>query len=81
MDAAEVAKHNTVKSCWVIIADNVYDVTELLDSHPGGSHSILRHAGQDATEAYEPVHPSGTLLRHLPQGTQLPMTDLKQPLT
>lgn len=69
LDAVEVAKHNSVRSCWVIISGNVYDVTDFLGSHPGGSHSILRLAGQDATDAYEPIHPSGTLLRHLPQGT------------
>lgn len=43
---AEVAKHNSFHSCWVIIANNVYDVTELVNEHPGGPNSILRWAGQ-----------------------------------
>lgn len=31
---AEVATHNNDKSCWVIIANKVYDVTQFLDDHP-----------------------------------------------
>lgn len=30
IDAAEVAKHNTKDSCWVILYGNVYDVPRLL---------------------------------------------------
>lgn len=43
---AEVAKHNSKESCWVIIAGYVYDVTEFLNNHPGGAAQILRYAGQ-----------------------------------
>ncbi|KJZ73529.1 hypothetical protein HIM_07085 [Hirsutella minnesotensis 3608] len=64
-DAAEVAKHNTRDSCWVILYDNVYDVTDFLTSHPGGSKIILKLAGRDATEEYDPVHPPGTLEENL----------------
>ncbi|KAL3962086.1 hypothetical protein ACCO45_003609 [Purpureocillium lilacinum] len=64
-DAAEVAKHNTPDSCWVILYGNVYDVTDFLTSHPGGSKIILKLAGKDATEDYDPVHPPGTLEENL----------------
>ncbi|KAK5990847.1 L-lactate dehydrogenase (cytochrome) [Cladobotryum mycophilum] len=64
-DAAEVAKHNTTDSCWVILYGNVYDVTEFLPSHPGGAKIILSLAGKDATEDFDPVHPPGTLEEHL----------------
>ncbi|KAI5844097.1 FMN-dependent dehydrogenase-domain-containing protein [Tricharina praecox] len=57
----EVAKHNTRASCWVIIHNQVYDVTSFLDSHPGGANIILRYAGRDATAEYDPIHPPGTL--------------------
>ncbi|CRK26298.1 hypothetical protein BN1708_014466, partial [Verticillium longisporum] len=33
--------------------------------HPGGQQSILKHAGKDATAAYDPIHPAGTLERYL----------------
>ncbi|OAL39440.1 hypothetical protein AYO20_01310 [Fonsecaea nubica] len=75
LDAAEVAKHNSRHSCWVIISNNVYDVTDFLADHPGGPGVILRYAGKDATEEYEPIHPSGTLQRHLPADKHLGPVD------
>ena len=32
-----------------------------MGEHPGGANIILKLAGQDATEEFDPVHPSGTL--------------------
>jgi len=60
-----VAEHDHEKSCWVILYDHVYDVTDFLSSHPGGSKIILSLAGRDATEEYDPVHPPGTLEENL----------------
>ncbi|ODA81792.1 hypothetical protein RJ55_00296 [Drechmeria coniospora] len=70
-DAAEVAAHNTRSSCWVILYGDVYDVTDILASHPGGSNVILKLAGQDATRDYDPVHPAGTLEENLKPGAKL----------
>ncbi|KAK2813293.1 hypothetical protein FQN50_000607 [Emmonsiellopsis sp. PD_5] len=61
LDAAEVAKHNSADSCWVVLYGKVYDVTDFLPNHPGGANIILRLAGNDATAEYDPVHPAGTL--------------------
>jgi len=44
----------------------VYDVTEFLPEHPGGSAIILKYAGRDATSAYEPIHPPDALEKNLP---------------
>lgn len=49
LDYAEVAKHNSDKSCWVIVHGQAYDVTDFLPDHPGGSKIILKYAGKDAT--------------------------------
>ncbi|XXG97799.1 UDP-N-acetylglucosamine transferase subunit [Hypoxylon texense] len=46
---AEVESHNTEKSCYVTIGTNVYDITDFLDSHPGGPELILEYAGKDVT--------------------------------
>ncbi|KAF7167542.1 hypothetical protein CNMCM6106_003051 [Aspergillus hiratsukae] len=64
-DAAEVAKHNTPDSCWVILYGKVYDVTNFLSEHPGGAKIILKLAGKDATEEYDPIHPPGILEENL----------------
>ncbi|KAI5285200.1 hypothetical protein KEM54_000751 [Ascosphaera aggregata] len=63
--ATEVAKHSSRESCFVVIHDKVYDVTNFLPEHPGGAKIILKYAGKDATEAFDPVHPAGTLEENL----------------
>jgi cytochrome b involved in lipid metabolism len=30
----EVSKHNSDESTWIVISNNVYDVTKFLDEHP-----------------------------------------------
>jgi isopentenyl diphosphate isomerase/L-lactate dehydrogenase-like FMN-dependent dehydrogenase len=66
-----VAKHATPESCWVVLYGNVYDVTDFLPHHPGGSKIILQLAGKDATEEYDPIHPPGTLEDNLKPETKL----------
>lgn len=53
---AEVAKHATKSSCWIVLHGQVWDVTSFLNDHPGGVNTILKLAGQDATAEYEQVH-------------------------
>jgi len=45
--ADEVAKHNSLESIWVSYKGNVYDVTEFVQSHPGGPANLLLAAGKD----------------------------------
>lgn len=71
LSAQEVATHNSRESCWIIVAGQAYDVTEFLDEHPGGSAIILRYAGRDATEEYEPIHPPTALEENLPTERRL----------
>lgn len=49
--ASEVAAHNTKDNCWTIISDQVYELTEYVNRHPGGSE-ILRACGTDATTLF-----------------------------
>ncbi|KAH9888256.1 FMN-dependent dehydrogenase-domain-containing protein [Xylariomycetidae sp. FL2044] len=78
--AEEVVKHTTPESCWVVLYGNVYDVTEFLPSHPGGSKIILQLAGRDATEEYDPIHPPGTLEENLKPEAKLGRLDPDSPL-
>jgi isopentenyl diphosphate isomerase/L-lactate dehydrogenase-like FMN-dependent dehydrogenase len=59
----------------VILYNNVYDVTEFLPSHPGGTKIILKLAGRDATEEFDPVHPPGTLEENLKPEAKLGTVD------
>lgn len=48
---SEVQRHTTTDSCWIIVDGQVYDVTSILDTHPGGRSVLLKNAGKDATYA------------------------------
>ncbi|EEH21443.1 hypothetical protein PABG_03659 [Paracoccidioides brasiliensis Pb03] len=61
----EILKHNSKDSCWVIVHGKAYDVTDFLPEHPGGQKIILKYAGKDATEEFEPIHPPDTLDKYL----------------
>lgn len=73
----EIAKHNSRASCWVIVHGKAYDVTEFLPEHPGGPKIILKYAGKDATEEYEPIHPPDTLDKFLDKSKHLGDVDMK----
>ncbi|XP_032689735.1 cytochrome b5-like [Odontomachus brunneus] len=52
---ADVAKCNGKNGArtWVVIYDNVYDVTDYLDQHPGGADLLDEYAGRDATSEFD----------------------------
>ncbi|XP_070784249.1 cytochrome b5 isoform X1 [Enoplosus armatus] len=52
---SEIEEQNTFKSTWIIINNNVYDVTKFLEEHPGGEEVLREQAGGDATESFEDV--------------------------
>lgn len=66
---AEVAKRNTESECWVAIDGGVYDLTEWIRQHPGGSGAIRSLCGTDGTSQFTSQHggeasPSSTLDRY-----------------
>ncbi|VBB83816.1 Putative Mitochondrial precursor of cytochrome b2 [Podospora comata] len=67
LTGVEVAKHKSADDCWVIVHGRAYDVTDFLPEHPGGSKIILKYAGKDATEEFDPIHPPDTLEKYLPK--------------
>jgi len=52
---AEIAKRNSHEEAWIVIHNNVYNLTEFLNEHPGGEEVLLEQAGKEATEAFEDV--------------------------
>ncbi len=49
--AAQVTEHATEDDCWMIINDNVYDLTSYVAEHPG-EEEILRGCGIDGTSLF-----------------------------
>jgi len=62
----EVAKHNNDKDCWVVVNDQVLDVTNFLSSHPGGALAIVTFAGKDASEEFNMIHPPDVIPKYAP---------------
>ncbi|KII60740.1 putative heme-binding protein [Thelohanellus kitauei] len=48
----EVQKHCKSDDCWIVLGNNVYEVTDFLEYHPGGPETILEYAGKDGTKAF-----------------------------
>ncbi|KAL3477610.1 FMN-dependent dehydrogenase-domain-containing protein [Aspergillus californicus] len=62
---AELQKHASPENCWIVVHSRVYDMTDFLDEHPGGSAIILKYAGTDASKAYGEVHASSMIHKTL----------------
>ncbi len=63
----EVAKHTTNTDVWVVINDEVLDVSGFLKDHPGGELAIMTFAGKDASEEFNMVHPPGVIEKYTPE--------------
>nr|P32953.2 RecName: Full=(S)-mandelate dehydrogenase, mitochondrial; AltName: Full=Flavocytochrome b; AltName: Full=L(+)-mandelate dehydrogenase; Short=L-MDH; Flags: Precursor [Rhodotorula graminis]CAA04758.1 L-mandelate dehydrogenase [Rhodotorula graminis] len=65
ISAAEVAKHNSRDSMWVCIDDEVWDITNFVELHPGGAKVLEQNAGKDVTKVFKSIHPPKTLEKFL----------------
>jgi cytochrome b involved in lipid metabolism len=51
----QVSWHDRPDDCWIVLNDKVYNVTKLVDAHPGGMEVMMEQAGRDATSAFRSV--------------------------
>jgi cytochrome b involved in lipid metabolism len=52
----QVRANNTATNCWAVIDDSVYDLTNWIKSHPGGSGAIVGLCGTDGSAAFSIKH-------------------------
>lgn len=52
----EVSKHNIPSDCYLIINNNVYNVSSFIGSHPGGSKTITSRCGSEVTGIFAKIH-------------------------
>lgn len=53
---SEVEDNDSADSCWAVIDQNVYDLTDWVDDHPGGGDRIENICGTDATGDFTQQH-------------------------
>ncbi|XP_064646893.1 acyl-CoA Delta-6 desaturase-like [Lineus longissimus] len=52
----QVKQHDKVEDKWIVINNNVYDISRWAKRHPGGARIISHYAGEDASEAWTAFH-------------------------
>jgi cytochrome b involved in lipid metabolism len=52
----QVKANNSSSKCWSVIDSKVYDLTNWINSHPGGSGAITALCGTDGTTAFKGQH-------------------------
>ncbi|PGH30803.1 hypothetical protein GX50_06431 [[Emmonsia] crescens] len=61
---ADVSSHNKDGDIWVIIGQEVYDISKFQDEHPGGKKILLSVAGSDATKKFQKYHRQSILSKY-----------------
>jgi len=51
-----IAKHSTPNDCYLIIKQNVYDVSSYIFLHPGGRGTITSRCGEEVTGIFASIH-------------------------
>ncbi|KAH7326087.1 cytochrome b5-like heme/steroid binding domain-containing protein [Stachybotrys elegans] len=73
---AEVAKHkDDANGYWLIVENEVYDVTKFLEEHPGGAKILKRYSGKDATKPFWKYHNEHVLKKY---GAKLKIGPVKE---
>ena len=67
---AKVKENNSANSCWSVINGNVYNLTQWINSHPGGPSVIRGLCGVDGTSSFNGKHrgqgnPTSTVASYL----------------
>lgn len=51
----EIGEHGSCDDLWMILHGKVYDITSVVDSHPGGAEVLFDAVGTDASVAFDEV--------------------------
>jgi cytochrome b involved in lipid metabolism len=61
---SDVASHNKPTDLYIIVDEDVYDLTTFADEHPGGKKILTRVAGKDASKQFWKYHNEGILKKY-----------------
>lgn len=51
----QVKIHNKKTDCWIIIDNNVINITNYINKHPGGNDVFYEYFGKDATYIFDKI--------------------------
>ncbi|TIA23439.1 acyl-CoA dehydrogenase NM domain-like protein [Aureobasidium pullulans] len=63
----DVQLHNKADNLWIIVDEDVYDLTKFQEEHPGGKKILQRVAGKDASKQFWKYHNEGILKKYQKQ--------------
>ncbi|EXJ63536.1 L-lactate dehydrogenase (cytochrome) [Cladophialophora psammophila CBS 110553] len=66
ISVAEISSHSADTDCWIVVDNQVWDITKFAPEHPGGPGIIYKYAGRDATQAYNEIHSPAIIRNNLP---------------
>ncbi|KAK5205950.1 hypothetical protein LTR20_001096 [Exophiala xenobiotica] len=66
ISVSEISQHDTDTDCWIVVDNQVWDITKFAPEHPGGPGIIYKYAGRDATKAYSEIHSPSIIKTNLP---------------
>ncbi|KAG9574259.1 acyl-CoA dehydrogenase NM domain-like protein, partial [Aureobasidium melanogenum] len=64
---ADVQSHNKPDNLWIIVDEDVYDMTKFQEEHPGGKKILQRVAGKDASKQFWKYHNEAILKKYQKQ--------------
>ncbi|MFA6534488.1 MAG: cytochrome b5 domain-containing protein [Patescibacteria group bacterium] len=56
LNKVEVAKHNSLSDCYLIVSGKVYNVSSYINQHPGGRQNITNNCGQEVSGIFAASH-------------------------
>jgi hypothetical protein len=75
---ADVRTHNTPTDCWVVVNDNVYNLTSFVTSHSGGASVITAQCGKNGTASFTSGPHSASTLSAISSSLLGPLTVASQ---
>jgi hypothetical protein len=76
LNASDVASHNKATDLYIIVDEDVYDLTKFQDEHPGGKKILQRVAGKDASKQFWKYH-NESILKKFQKQLQVGSLDSK----
>ncbi|KAF2753720.1 cytochrome b5 [Pseudovirgaria hyperparasitica] len=65
---AQVSEHASVeKGLWIIIDNDVFQMDQFVDEHPGGAKILKRVGGKDASKQFWKYHNEHVLKKYSPK--------------